>query len=187
MLKQKRKLLKNNDSASDGGIIRHIKLSIITHTGTHIDAPFHMLKDGKTLNEFPLKTFMGEAVIIDVRGQKIFKPDLLNVHEGDAVFLCTGFSADSERKDYFTNHPILKAEEAQKLVAKKIRIIGLDMPSPDHDPYETHRLLFKNKILILENLLNLTPLCGKCVRYTVLPLKVTKADGAPCRVIVETT
>ena len=173
-------------SASDGGIIRHLKLSIITHTGTHIDAPFHMLKDGKTLDEFPLETFMGEVVIIDVRGQKILKPDLSNVHEGDAVFLCTDFSSDIERKDYFTNYPILTAEEAREFVAKKVRIVGFDAPSPDRDPYETHRLLLAHDILILENLVNLVPLCGKRVRYTALPLKIHKADGAPCRVIIET-
>lgn len=171
-------------SSSDGGIIRHIKLSIITHTGTHIDAPFHMLKDGKKLDEFPLETFIGEAVVIDVRGQDILKPDLSSVREGDAVFLCTEFSNNTERKDYFTNHPVLEEEEAQKLIAKKIRIVGFDTPSPDREPYKTHRLLFTHNILILENLVNLSPLCGKRIHYTALPLKVAQADGAPCRVIV---
>lgn len=176
---------KCNGSASDGGIIRHLTLSILTHTGTHIDAPFHMIKDGKTIDGFPLETFTGEAVIIDVRMQKNLKPNLSDVREGDAVFLCTGFSSDPQRKDYFTNYPILGTEEANKLVAKKVRIVGFDSPSPDRDPYETHRVLLSSDILILENLVNLVPLCGKRVRYTALPLKVEKADGSPCRVIVE--
>jgi kynurenine formamidase len=174
-----------NGSASDGGIIRHLTLSILTHTGTHIDAPFHMLKEGKTLDDFPLETFTGEALIIDVRGQKILKPNLAHVREGDAVFLCTDFSKNPEREDYFTHYPVLDVEEANKLVAKKVRMLGLDSPSPDRDPYETHRVLLSNNILILENLVHLAPLCTKRVRYSALPLKVKKADGAPCRVIAE--
>ena len=175
----------SNGSASDGGIIRHLTLSILTHTGTHIDAPFHMLKDGKTLDDFPLETFTGEALVIDVRGQKMLKPNLDDVRQGDAVFFCTDFSSNPQRKDYFTDYPVLDTEEAKKLVAKKVRIAGFDSPSPDRDPYETHRILLSNNILILENLTNLTLLCGKRVRYVALPLKVEKADGAPCRVIAE--
>lgn len=173
-----------NGSASDGGIIRHLTLSMLTHTGTHIDAPSHMLKDGKTLDDFPLETFKGEAVIIDVRGQKILKPNLTNIREGDAVFLCTDFSSNLQGKDYFTDFPVFEVEEANKLVAKRVRIVGFDSPSPDRDPYKTHRVLLSNNILILENLVHLVPLCGKRVQYTALPLKVEKADGAPCRVLV---
>ena len=61
-------------------------LEIHTHISTHIDAPSHMIENGKTLSDFPINKFIGEAIVIDVRGQKNIEPKLSNVHEGDIVF-----------------------------------------------------------------------------------------------------
>src|SRR3989344_2695858 len=59
------------------------RITLNSHFGTHIDAPFHMLEKGKKLTDFPLETFMGEAIVLDVRGQLHIEPDLKNVKAHD--------------------------------------------------------------------------------------------------------
>ncbi len=74
---------------------------------------------------------------------------------------------------------------AKKLIEKKVKIIGLDSWSPDNSPFEVHKMLFKQNILIVENLINLDKLVGKRFKCYILPLKVKDADGAPARIIGE--
>src|SRR3989338_6624959 len=67
-------------------------LEIHTHVSTHIDAPSHMIEGGKTLSDFPIGKFAGEAIVIDVQGQKNIEPDLSGVRQGDIVFFLTSHS-----------------------------------------------------------------------------------------------
>ncbi len=89
-------------------------------------------------------------------------------------------------KDFFENNPVIGEKTAEELVKKKVRIVGMDMPSPDAHPYEVHKILMRENILILENLVNLEQLNGKRFQCYIMPLKISKADGAPCRVIAIT-
>ncbi len=158
------------------------RLAFNSHFGTHIDAPFHMLVYGKKLDEFPLETFFGEAVVIDVRGQKEIHAELHEVKKGDIVFFCTGHSKNVY-SDYFYNNPVLSEETARKLVEKKVKIVGIDSFSPDNHPFTVHKILLGKDILIVENLVNLEKLAGERVECVILPLKIKDADGAPCRVV----
>jgi len=165
----------------DSGV-NTLRLGFVNHTGTHIDFPFHMLEEGKTLSDFPLETFVGEAIVIDVRGQKEINDSLENVKEGDMVFFFTGHTTKAYEKDFFSNYPVLSEEVTHKLIEKKVRIVGLDSPSPDYEPFEIHKLLLKQDILIVENLVNLDKVADKRFTCYILPLNITNADGAPCRV-----
>jgi len=159
------------------------RLSFNSHFGTHIDAPFHMLEDGKKLDEFPIESFFGEAIVIDARGKKEIIADLSSVKENDFVFFCTNHIKNAYSKEFFENNPVIPIETAQHLVEKKVSIVGLDSFTPDNAPYETHKLLFKHDVRILENLVGLQELVGKRFECFVLPLKIAGADGAPCRVV----
>ena len=159
------------------------RLCINSHFSTHIDAPFHMLENSKKLTDFPLETFIGEAIVIDSRGQREIKPDLRAVKTNDIVFFFTGYTNKAYSDDFFKNNPIIPKETAQKLIDKKVKIVGLDSYTPDNEPFETHKLLFRHQILIVENLVNLGKLKGKRFMCYILPLKIRDADGAPCRVI----
>lgn len=159
------------------------RLTFNSHFSTHIDAPIHMIENGKTLTDFPIETFMGEAIVLDARNQK--ESDLNQVRENDIVFFFTGQTAKAYTNNFFKNAPMISKEVAQKLIDKKIKIFGLDSYSPDEEPFETHKLLLKHNILIVENLVNLDKLKGKRFKCYILPLKIQAADGAPCRVIAE--
>ncbi len=161
------------------------RLSFNTHCATHIDAPFHMLSDGKKLEEFPLEHFFGRAKIIDVSGQKSIGPEIVgNLTGFDFVFFRTGQSKKAFQPDYYENAVFLNEAGAEELVRQKIKIVGMDSFSPDQEPYLSHKILFRSDILILENLVNLDLLPAEA-KIFILPLKLANADGSPCRVFAE--
>ena len=158
-------------------------LEMHTHVSTHIDAPSHMINGAKTLSDFPIEKFIGDAIVIDVRDQKNIEPDISNLKNSDIVFFYTSHSDKSYKPDYFKNNPVITEKTARKLVEKKVSIIGLDSFTPDNEPYDVHKILLKNNILIVENLINLNELSGKRFKCFIMPMKITGADGAPCRVV----
>jgi kynurenine formamidase len=145
-----------------------LKLNLTSHSGTHIDAPFHMLREGKKLDEFPLEHFIGEGIVLDIREGE---PDLSEIKEGDIVLFCAGEDG------------ALSEKTALGLLDKKVKMVGIDSPSPDKPPFEIHKLLMKNDILIVENLFNLERILGKRCMLYILPLKLRDADAAPCRAV----
>jgi kynurenine formamidase len=162
------------------------KMILSTHVGTHIDAPSHMLSGAKNISDFSVDKFYGHGVLIDARGQEEVGSQLLKgakISEGDVVLVLTKWSEYFGSEKYFSSHPIFTADFAEKLASFKIKMVGMDMPSPDSSPYGIHKILFNAEILIIENLVNIENLLGKKqFQITALPLKV-KADGSPARVI----
>jgi len=161
------------------------RLAFNSHFSTHIDAPIHMVENGKNLTDFPVEKFIGEATVIDVSNQKIIEPNLNSVQEDDIVFFYTGQTEKMYSEDFFKDNPVISEKTAQLLVEKNIKIVGLDSLSPDAEPFEIHKIFLRNNILIVENLVNLKELCGKRFECIILPLKIKDADGAPCRVIAK--
>lgn len=161
-------------------------LNFPTHTATHIDAPFHMIKNGKKLSDFDISHLIGDAVVIDCRNRKeitLSTDELSKIIKGDIVLLFTSYISKFKSPDYFIDYPILSEATAHALAEKQIRIVGMDSPSPDKSPYTIHKILLKKEIMILENLTNLGSLVGKRFKCVIAPLKIEGADGAPCRVI----
>jgi kynurenine formamidase len=158
------------------------KVTIGMHLGTHIDAPYHMIPKGKKLSDFPTRTFVGSATVIDVRGQKQINPDLKAVRKNDIVFLLTGHSDKARSKDYFTKYPVLTPAAAKEVIRRKVKIIGIDSFTPDSPPYEIHKMLLKHDILIVENLVGLAPLAGRRFQCVIAPLNLQNTDAAPCRI-----
>ena len=153
------------------------RLSFNSHFSTHIDAPYHMLKNGKKLDEFPLETFKGDAVVLD-----LLKPDLELVKPGDIVFFCTNQTKKAHSRDFFSNNPVITLELAGKLIEKKAKVVGIDSFTVDNEPFPVHKMLLKNGVLIVENLVNLEQVEGIRFECIIAPLNIKDADGAPCRV-----
>lgn len=162
--------------------------SLFNHAGTHIDAPSHMLLNGKTLDQFPLETFVGRGVYIKVQN-KLFDIQTIKqvaIQEGDIVLFHTGMSDRYTEKDYFEEYPAFPEELASYLVAKKVKMVGVDTCSVDHDQFIAHKMLLQHDILILENLTNLAVLEDKQFTLWAFPLKVA-SDGSPVRVVAQIT
>jgi arylformamidase len=164
-------------------------LSFNTHTGTHLDVPYHFLESGTRAGEIPLKNLVGETLVVEYMGEGDITPDFL-----DRVALPSNcykilfktrnslIRGTEFRKDFIA----LSAEGAEWVVNKGIELVGIDYLSIQRfgdAANRTHKILLQNKVLILE---------GLCLRdvgkgiYTLfaLPLKVIEAEGAPVRAIL---
>jgi len=157
-----------------------------THVGTHIDAPSHMIKGSESIEKIPLEHFSGRGVYIKVNNEKfdIETVKQVPIQNGDIVLFHTGISNRYYESEYFDNYPDIPESIVNYLVEKKIKIVGVDMCSPDHSPWPMHKILLKNNILIIENLANLASLSGKEFQVYAFPLKVA-LDGSPVRVVAE--
>ncbi len=159
-------------------------LSIGTHIGTHIDAPLHMVKDGKALDKISIDKFVGRGKYVKVDGEfTIDSVESAGVDEGDIVLFHTGMSDQYYGSSYFEDFPAMTIEVAEYLIKKKVKMVGLDTGSADSkDGFPIHKALLGSGVLIIENLTNLDELAGNEFMVYALPLNLD-IDGAPARVI----
>lgn len=161
-------------------------LKINMHAGTHIDGPMHLLDTQTYITQFPLDQFIGKGCLLDVSGEAIidYKQEYENlIQEDHIVILYTGHSRYFGQANYFTEYPTLTVEFAELLVRKKVKMLGLDTPAPDKYPFQVHKCLFENKILIAENLNNVEQLLPvDTFEIIALPLRI-HADSSIARVI----
>jgi arylformamidase len=169
-------------------------ISFNNHIGTHLDAPSHFIEGGMTVEQIPLESLIGRAVILDFtykgKNDLITKKDL-QAHEylippGSRMLIKTGWDVNFTSEAYFENFPCLTREAAEYLVHLRIRLLGTDTPSPSPlaDPDQTiHRTLLAAEIVIVESLRNLTLIDRSQCQIIVLPLPIKGFSGAPCRVV----
>ena len=177
--------IKQKYSLKKGGFSLH-NYRFSGHCSTHIDAPAHFVEGGKTLVEIPLDNFSGEGIVIKALNSNVIDIDILNnikVIKNQFVLFYTGFAEKILSRDYFANHPVLSEKLAIRLSELKVKMVGIDCPSPDIKPYTIHKILLSHDILIIENLCNLDKLPEK-FRVFAFPLKVN-TDGVPVRVVAE--
>lgn len=163
------------------------KISTVMHVGTHMDAPLHMIADGKKIDAIAPDRFIGNGIVIDVRGKAKIDASVVDakaISEGSVVLLYTGFGSKYRAEDYFKGYPELTEDFAQKMVDLRVKMVGMDMLGPDYDkPWKTHKILLGSEILILENLTNLDQLLSiNNFEVIALPAKFN-ADAAPVRVV----
>jgi len=156
------------------------------HAGTHLDLPSHFLDSNVSVDQLAVERFAGTGCLLDVRNEQVIdmKPEYeTNVQENDIVLLFTGFGRHLKSDSYFTDHPVVDQRLAEFFAAKKIKMVGMDLPSPDREPFEIHRILLQADILIMENLTSLNLLLGvRNFEVIAFPLKV-KAEAALLRAV----
>jgi arylformamidase len=166
-----------------------LRIDMITHTGTHLDAPLHKFKKGKDLNKFGINDFIIDCLVVEIKSKKSVSLDEVvkyQVPERGAVLFKT-FNSNLNRKKFKENYIYVDSEVAEYLKDRKVKLVGVDYLSIDkyNSPsYPVHNVLLGNDILILEdvNLKEVKP--GKYKLYC-LPIRINNADGAPCRAFLE--
>jgi kynurenine formamidase len=162
------------------------RLCIGMHAGTHLDGPMHMLPGNTYVSQLPLQPFISPGCVIDVRGQSDirWKPEYEHaIKDGYSVLFYTGYDHWYGSDRYWHHHPCLHPEICDHLVRKSVRLLGVDLPSPDQPPFPIHKRLLGNGVYILENLANLGQLLGvPNFELIALPLKL-EADGSPVRAV----
>jgi kynurenine formamidase len=169
----------------DVGYVTH-RLETNMHTGTHMDAPYHVKSDSLTIDKFPVELFSGSAVVIDVRGIYSVKMQPgweLIFKNYKIVLFCTGWSSEWGKENYYYNYPEFDIEIAESLVNCGVRIAGFDSPSPDKDPFAFHTVFLKDERFLVENLTNLDKLTGKeNIEFMAFPLKI-EAEASLIRAV----
>lgn len=169
----------------DAGYVTH-RLESNMHTGTHIDAPFHIKSDTITIDKYPVDIFAGSAVIIDVRGlSHVYMnsswEQLFKTHK--VVLFLTGHSKNWNSGSYYYDYPAFDVEIAESLVKCGVKIAGFDSPSPDKSPFEFHSIFLHEERFLVENLTNLEMLIGKeNITFMAFPLKI-EAEASLIRAV----
>ena len=154
------------------------------HFGTHFDV---MDK------EFPLEYCERKGYVFDVRDKEEISEediDLDKVQEGTLIAFCSGIQKKYPygTKEYHRSHPQLSQELIEKLLKKKISLIGIDFAgirrSGEHTPADQH--CADHGVFVIENLTNLESVLERECIFYVFPLSLLHSSGLPCRVIVKT-
>ena len=176
-------------------------LVLSSHAGTHLDAPYHFIQGGATVDALPVSRLVGEGVVLDLRGRgpAISLDDLDaaitaagGLGAGDFVLFWTGWDAHFGQEDMW-DHPYLSPDAAKRLLVLGVTLLGTDCGgvdargadavSEEEAGHAIHYLLLAADIPIVENLTGLEQLgAGRCV-CAFLPLPIVGGDGSPVRAV----
>ncbi len=176
----------------DGHDANVSRLAACVHLGTHVDAPYHFLAEGATVETLPLDALTGKAYVVDLTG--------LEGHITAAALEAAHLPADAERllfktrnsrwwargdTAFHTDFSAFTADAAEYLVARGVRLVGIDYLSiaPYDDPVPTHRILLGAGVVVIETL-DLSGVPAGAYTLYCLPLKLVGSEGAPARVIL---
>ncbi len=173
-------------------------LTTPVHFGTHIDAPFHMIADGKTIDQYPADAFIGPGKFLDFSHKKPMEAVTANelkthdLRKGDIVlFYFNWFRFRGVNDNYLYNYPGLGVEAAKYLTEISVKGVGTDAFNIEQvgrenikGPFPGHIVLNKRDIWIIEGLADLKPVLGrKDLWVAAFPIKLKGVGGSPARVV----
>ena len=169
--------------------VRITKIEMGSHTGTHIDAPWHMIEGGRTLNQIPLETLLGPASVFEIpHAPSISRASLekLDFSGVRRVLFKTENSRHWNDASFYEHFVYLEPEAAEFLVERGVQLVGIDYLSIDQfksESHPSHFALLRRNVVIIEGL-NLSRVEPGKYHMTALPLNLQDVDGAPTRVIL---
>jgi arylformamidase len=168
--------------------------TLVTHAGTHIDAPMHWEKGGQSVDQLPLNKFIGEAVLINLENENVgstievshLKKYENDIKKGDIVVVNTGIYKSYGNPEFSYKYPAVSFEAAQWLIKKEITTYGTDAVSVDAprcpDKKAHHAFLGAN-IPIIESLANLNKISKRRFYLYCPPLKIKDVEASQCRAV----
>lgn len=169
------------------------KITMYSHTGTHVDAPAHLIKGAKTLDQLGVDHFHGSALLLNFEDEKEPEIELSwlipyekQIAAIDFLLIHSGWSRYWGTEQYFSGFKTLTVEAARWLNTFQLKGVGLDTISadvPETEDYPVHKNLLGKNTIIVENLTNLLSLPKCNFDFSCFPLKVENADGSPVRAV----
>jgi kynurenine formamidase len=190
-------VLKEHDAPGGAGqIVRGVHMRL--HAGSHIDAPEHNVKGGKQVQDLPLDTFAGDAVIADLRhlvpGKAITADELAKavgsvIRRGDRLLLRTDINKTYMVDNWFERAPYLRADGTRWCIERGVVLVGYDFYHGVDEPgaprvFNASRTLSEAGIVTLPYLNNLDRIRQQRVTLVALPLKLVGAEASPVRAVV---
>lgn len=161
------------------------RLSIGTHSGTHIDAPSHVFEGMPTIDQYNASLWYVDAQVLDftprtaqqeISAEEI-RAKLKNKHVG--VIIKTGWDVHFGKDDYYKTYPPLSTKAAEFLAEMEISVLAADTPYT----LDVHYVLLKKGIPLITNIANTSQLKEGMVKLIAAPLLIQGGDGAPARVL----
>lgn len=174
-----------------GDVCNVSTLSMGSHTGTHMDAPYHFVHGAKAIDRMPLDATVGPARVVAIRDRVSIKPEELaplRLKRGERVLFKTVNSRRCWKGDAFVEDFVFISREAASYLARAgVGLVGVDYLSVGGfkvDGVETHQRLLAAGIWIVEGL-NLAKVAPGRYDLLCLPLLIEGGDGAPARALLK--
>lgn len=178
--------------------LRATRVDIATHVGTHLEAPCHVIEDGKSIDEYLPDRWITTGVVREVDAdalevigiEQLRPPPGIDLEPGDALLIRTGWE-DHVGTDRYHDQPYLSEEAAAWIVDQGVSWVGVDTPSPEKPAteregafdYPVHTTLLEHDVPIAEHLTNLAPVADAEVDVIALPLRYMGSDGSQARIV----
>ncbi len=169
-------------SMEQGDLYNLTKFSMCAHNGTHIDAPFHFLKDGKTVEEISLEAVIGMSYVVEHNG----------IVSGDdaskIIEKAKNLNPEAAKRILIKGDAIVSEEAAKVFASSKILLLGNESQTvgPEDAPMEVHHILLGADVILLEGI-RLADVAEGVYLLNAAPLNLSGLDGAPCRAILIAT
>jgi arylformamidase len=180
---------------AEGATVNVGAVEMGVHNGTHADAPFHFQPDGIMIDQVPLDTYVGDAVVVDLtekfqsgRRAEIAIADIASCSDAleaaPRLLLKTGAWSDPGK--FPEKIPVIAADVPAWLQSRKVKLLGLDLPSVDPIDAKAlvnHHALTGAGVAIVESL-DLSDVNAGIYHFSALPLRINGGDAAPVRAIL---
>ncbi len=164
---------------SDGAVCNLTAFQMCAHNGTHVDAPYHFLNDGKTIDRVDMKRFIGYAFVTEHEGR-------ITAEDAEAMLEKAGSVNREAAKRILVKGPAVVSEEAAAVFARAgILLFGNESQTvgPEDAPMMVHRKMLGAEIVLLEGI-RLADVKEGVYLLNAAPLNLGGADGAPCRAVL---
>jgi len=163
-------------------------LNMSVHSGTHIDAPFHFVDGGATIDELPLQLFIGPVLVYAVDAERYITKehvDKITLQGETRVLFKTRNSGLLHQPEYDPNFVAFSVEAAEALVERGVRLVGLDYLSVAHadEQVPVHRAFLDHGVVLLEGI-DLSAVEPGRYELMCFPMRILGSDGAPCRAVL---
>ena len=166
-------------SMEKGEVYNLTEFNMCAHNGTHIDAPFHFIKDGKTVDEICLEAFVGMAYVAEHQGI-VSSDDAIDIIE-------KAKEQDSEaaKRILIKGDVEVSLDAAKVFASSDILLLGNEPQAvgPQNAPMEVHLVLLGANVILLEGV-RLTDVSEGVYFLNAAPLNLSGADGSPCRAVL---
>ena len=166
-------------SMEDGALYNLTALSLCAHNGTHIDAPYHFIKDGKTVEQLPLSKTVGWAYVVQEKG-------LLSAEDAHRILQDATTANPEAAKRILLGGKVTVSEEAARVFAEaEIDLLGNESQTvgPEDAPMQVHLTLLSREVILLEGI-RLGDVPTGVYLLSAAPISLAGSDGAPCRAIL---
>ena len=170
---------KTLSSMEKGGLYNLTAFSMCAHNGTHIDAPFHFLRDGKTVDALSLAAFVGMAYVAEHQGI------LSGADAAEMLEKAKKQDPEAAKRILIKGAAEVSAEAAKVFAAAGLLLLGNESQTvgPEDAPMEVHRILLGAEVVLLEGI-RLGKVSEGVYLLNAAPLNLSGADGSPCRAIL---